>query len=77
MREFVGKGEQELQKLLLEREEALREFRFGMSGGKIKNIKLGKEIRKDIARILTELSARRRGRIDRRETRSPAREPTA
>lgn len=48
----------DLQKMLSEKRTALREFRFGLSGSKTKNVKKGKFIRKDIARVLTELNAR-------------------
>ncbi len=34
----------------------LREFRFGMSGGRTKNVKRARAIRKDIARIKTVMS---------------------
>ena len=37
--------------------EALRVFRFGVAGGKIKNVKEGKSIKRDIARTMTALNA--------------------
>jgi len=49
----------DLSKMLSERRSDLRNFRFGSSGSKTKNIKKGKEIRKNIARILTELNIRK------------------
>ncbi len=55
--EFKGKSESELQGLLADKREALRVFRFDMSGSKVKNIKTGRNLRKDIARILTEINA--------------------
>lgn len=42
-----------LNKLLAEQEAELRTFRFGMSGGRAKNIKQAKANRKTIARIKT------------------------
>jgi ribosomal protein L29 len=48
-----------LQKLLVEKQDALRAFRIGLSGSKVKNVKEGAEIKKDIARIMTEISGRR------------------
>ena len=40
-------------KMLADKREALRVFRFGAAGAKTKNVKEGRAIRKDIARILT------------------------
>lgn len=50
--------EKELLKTLSEKRVAVRQFRFDLTGSKIKNIKEGANIRRDIARILTELNAR-------------------
>ena len=46
----------DLAKLLSEKREALRVFRFGAAGAKSKNVKEGRSIRKDIARIMTALN---------------------
>lgn len=43
----------ELLKMKVEKEKELRDFVYGASGSKSKNTKLGKTIKKDIARILT------------------------
>jgi len=48
----------ELIKMLGEKRESLRVFRFGVTGGKTKNVKEGRTLRKEIARILTELRHR-------------------
>ena len=48
----------DLSKLVAEKREALRVFRFGGAGAKTKNVKEGRAIRKDVARILTALSAK-------------------
>ena len=48
----------ELEKLLLEKRAALRQFRFDITGSKAKNIKEGTNMRKDIARMMTALSFR-------------------
>ena len=55
MKNLEKKTEKDLQKMLAEKREALRGFRFGSSGSKTKNVKEGNNTRKDIARILTEL----------------------
>ncbi len=56
MKEFKNKTPQELNKLISEKREVLRHFRFGSSGAKTKNVKLAKTTKKDIARIMTEIS---------------------
>jgi ribosomal protein L29 len=45
----------ELMKNLAELREKLRSFRFGLSGSKSKNVKEGRETRKEIARMITAL----------------------
>ncbi len=53
MEELNKKTEKELKQLLKEKQEALRVFRFALSGGKTKNIKEGMLLKKEIARIMT------------------------
>lgn len=48
----------DLEKDLKEKRQALRDFRFGIAGAKARNDKNGKNLRRDIARILTELNTR-------------------
>ncbi|PIP25098.1 MAG: 50S ribosomal protein L29 [Candidatus Nealsonbacteria bacterium CG23_combo_of_CG06-09_8_20_14_all_36_12] len=43
----------ELQKLLAENREKLRQLRFDLASGKVKNVREIRKIKKDIARILT------------------------
>ena len=57
-KDVKNKQDEELGKLLLEKQKALRLFRFGVAGSKAKNVKEGHGLRKDIARILTEINAR-------------------
>lgn len=56
MNTFTGKDQKELLKLLREKRVAIRAFRFGMAGSKTKNVKEGYNLRKDIARIMTEIN---------------------
>lgn len=56
--ELTKKKDADLQKLLIEKKEALREYSFGMSGAAKSGVS-SKETRKDIARILTEMNARK------------------
>ncbi|MFH0803915.1 MAG: 50S ribosomal protein L29 [Candidatus Tagabacteria bacterium] len=53
IKELREKTESELDNLLKDKRESLRKFRFEMSHGKVKNTKEAREIKKDIARILT------------------------
>jgi ribosomal protein L29 len=46
----------ELDKELSEKATALSNFRFGTSGSKTKNVKAGKNLKKEIAQILTILN---------------------
>ena len=59
MKEYKNKTPNDLQKLIVEKREVLRHFRFGSTGSKTKNVKLGRTTKKDIARIMTELSIRK------------------
>ncbi|MES3031002.1 MAG: 50S ribosomal protein L29 [Patescibacteria group bacterium] len=56
MKEFKDKNPGELKTLIAEKREALRQFRFGSTGSRAKNVKLGRTLRKDIARIMTALT---------------------
>ncbi len=59
MTEKKIKKESDLQKELADKRKSLREFRFGVSGSKVKNIKEARNLRKEIARILTDLGNRK------------------
>lgn len=48
----------DLQKLLNEKRDELRQFRFNSAGARTRNVKEGQNARKQIARILTELNGR-------------------
>jgi len=56
MEDFKNKTAQELKEMLKAKQEALRVFRFAMSGSKTKNLKEGNNLKKDIARINTLLN---------------------
>lgn len=58
MSEFKNKTEKELAGLVAEKRESLRAFKFGTAGSKTRNVKESATIKRDIARILTELTAR-------------------
>ena len=54
--ELRKKNPADLKKLLAELEAELREFRFGMTGGRTKNVKQGRALRKDMARVMSVLN---------------------
>ena len=51
--ELKEKSQKELQKILAENREKLRQLRFDLISGKVKNVREIRMLRKDIARILT------------------------
>jgi len=51
--ELRQKSKEELKKLLEEKRERLRQLRFDLASGKVKNVREIRQIRKEIARILT------------------------
>lgn len=59
MRDIKGKEKKDLIAMLAEKRAALRSFRFNIAGAKVKNVKEGRNLRKDVARILTELNAKK------------------
>lgn len=56
IKDFRKKTLGELDKELADKASALSNFRFGSSGSKTKNVKAGKNLRKEIAQILTVLN---------------------
>lgn len=55
-KDFANKTSADLAKMLTEKREALRVFRFGAAGSKSKNVKEGRAVKKDIARIMTAMT---------------------
>ncbi|MDP6388055.1 MAG: 50S ribosomal protein L29 [Candidatus Pacebacteria bacterium] len=60
MKDLKSKNEKELDKEIREKREKLRAFRFGIAGSKVRNVKEGKNLKREVARILTELNARKK-----------------
>ena len=58
MKELAQKDIKDLKKLLAEKREESRSFRFGTAGAQARNVKAVKNIRRDIAQILTEMNKR-------------------
>lgn len=61
--EIKGKDRKELVKLLTEKKNSLQDFRLGNARSKTKDVKAGRNTRKDIARIMTEIVASHRASI--------------
>ncbi len=55
---FTKQSIEDLRKNLTDRREHLRAVRFGDAGSRTRNVREGRTIRKEIARIMTELRAR-------------------
>lgn len=56
MKDIQGKNEKDLKKMLTEKREALRVFRFALSGGKTRNVKEARGLKREIAQIMTEVN---------------------
>lgn len=55
---YEDKSDQELEKAFVEKKEALRKFRFESSNAKITNVREAQSLKKEVARILTEMRKR-------------------
>lgn len=51
--------QEDLNKLTHDKREELRRLRFSVAGSKNRNVKLARVLRKEVARALTELNARK------------------
>jgi len=58
MKDIKDKTKEELMKLLRDKQVTLREFRFGISGSKTRNVREGRNTKRDIARINTQLATK-------------------
>ena len=56
--EFKQKSEKELRKILIDSRERLRQLRFNLASGKVKNVREIRKLKKDIARMLTILNTK-------------------
>ena len=60
IKEFSRMEPRDLQRLLQEKRERLRQLRFDLAGGKVKNVREIRETKKDIARISTFLKLKQK-----------------
>lgn len=58
MKELREKNEADLAKLVAEKREELRKLRFGVAGSTMRNVHAAKNLRREIAQALTELTRR-------------------
>lgn len=56
---YKEKSDMELKKALSERKAELRQIRFGDSGARARNTKRASNLKKDVARIMTEINHRK------------------
>jgi len=56
--EINQKNKGELQRILQEKRERLRQLRFDLAAGKVKNIREIRSVKKDIAKILTTINSK-------------------
>lgn len=59
MAEITTYSIEDLHKEIADKRAALRKFRFGSAGTRARNTREGRGLRKDIARLMTEVSKRR------------------
>lgn len=59
MADIKKQSVEDLQKEIASKREVLRAFRFGSAGSRSRNTREGRNVRKDIARLLTEVNARK------------------
>ena len=59
MKAFQKHSIEDLHKELADKREGLRSFRFGGAGSRSRNVREGRILRKDIARLLTEINSRK------------------
>lgn len=57
--DLKNKNDKNLQKELSEKRESVRAFRFGIAGSKVRNVKEGRDTKRQIARVLTEFNLRK------------------
>lgn len=55
IKDLKKKTKAELEKMLEEKKVALNAFKFGIAGSKIKNVREGRNIKREIAQIITTL----------------------
>ncbi len=60
MKDIHSRSDSELRTLISSKDEALRVFRFALAGSRTRNVREGRALRKERARMATELGERSR-----------------
>jgi len=58
MTDMTKQSTEDLKKSIAEKRVALRTFRFGGAGSRTRNVREGRNLRKEVARVLTEIRKR-------------------
>lgn len=61
MADLKNRQADDLLKEIAEKRDALRAFRFGEAGTRTRNVREGRTLRREIARLLTEVNSRGKG----------------
>jgi len=56
--EIKKQSTEDLLRIVAEKREAVRVFRFGGAGSRVRNVREGRNVRREIAQILTEVRSR-------------------
>ncbi len=64
MTDYSKKTDTELLKQLNDSKESLRKFRFSQAHAKTRNVKEGRDTKKEIARVLTQINKRNKLNVD-------------
>ncbi|MDO8522090.1 MAG: 50S ribosomal protein L29 [bacterium] len=59
MNDIKSQSTEELLRTVAEKREALRVFRFGGAGSRVRDVREGRNVRREIAQILTEVQSRK------------------
>ena len=68
LKEYTEKSKTELEKMLKQQREVLRDLRFKDSNRQLKNMRALRKAKKDIARILTVLNEKKNKKITKKPT---------
>ena len=58
MSELTNHSIEDMHKMIADKRESLRVFRFEGAGSRTRNVREGRNLRKEIARLLTEINSR-------------------
>ena len=59
MKDHSKKTIEALKKEIFDKKQSIRQFRFDLAGSKTRNVKLGQNLRKEVARLMGEVNSRK------------------